>query len=566
MINNYQDFLLENVSVDLEFKLSHRLRDLLSQTEHPIAKKLLTFDDDKERTKFTLVDYDSDNVNNFTYASSNKLFDELMKDSNTKREIGIEKYNDVKNFINNKIQSIHEPYWKKYRTSTKIGRFVNKIFPKEFKQSGNPGHDLESFSNEIKNLRTKDDSRIKIVKGEELKQFYLKDNYNPSAFAGSSLGGSCMRDEHCQDYIDFYVINNVEMVVLLSKDDNTKIDARAILWTISNIDGDEIERKFMDRIYTIYDYDTNKLIDYAKKKGWLYKSKQTMNENEEICDPNDTTNDSCQRRDLRTSNNIKQSNNDKYPYMDTMKYFNIDYGYLTNEETGDRDVFVLEQTDGTYIMEGRIYSEYYGRWIDEEDLIWCEDEMEYRYSDDAVYIKSDEEWVTKEYAEKHCIYSRAMEEWLKDSETVHIKSIDDYVTEDYADEHFTWSQYEEEWLEEEDTVFSDYHDSYLNVSDSINVITEGGDDWRVDGDDTYFIYHNDKLDTNEPYDRYTMEDDFHYLYTYKDNNLDNLIQVYKHKEWDKEHLFKWNGRWFYDKIGKLKDRLTGQKRIWEKYR
>lgn len=564
MINNYEDFLLENVSINLEFKLSHRLKDILEQSKHPIAKKLLVLNNDKEDSKYTLVDYDDNDINNFTYGLSNKILDQVAKDTGygDPNDI-IREYDKVRNYINHTAQKAGNKYWSLNRVSTKIGRFINKIFPKEFKQSGNPGHDLESFTNDIKNLRTQDDSRIKVVKGEELRNFYSKNNYNKEAFAGSSLGGSCMRYDYCQDYFDIYVDNNVEMVVLLSKDDDTKIDARAILWTISNIDGEEIERKFMDRIYTVYDYDTNKLIDYAKKKNWLYKDKQNMHANEEICDPVDGT---CYSRNLRTSNNIKQSKNDKYPYMDTMKYFHFNSGYLTNEETGDRDVFVLEYTDGSYIMEERVYIEYYGRWIDEKDLVWCEHESEYRYADDAVWLEEDEEWVTQEYADNHCIYSETMEIWLKDTETVYIKSINDHVTEDYADRNFTWSENEQEYFENDNVVHSGYYDSYLDINNSINVITEDGDDWRVEGDDTYFIYHNDKLNTNEPYDRYTMEDDFHYLYTYKDNDLDNLVQVYKHKEWDKDYIFKWNGRRFYDKTGRLKDKLTGQKRIWESYR
>ena len=563
MINNYKDFLSENVSVNLEFKLSHRLKDLLNRTDHPIAKKLLLFNDDKEDSKYTLVDYDEENINNFTYGSSNKILDQIAKDTGYKdKDEIIKSYDKIRNFINHKAQSITEPYWKKYRITTKIGRFINKIFPKEFKQSGNPGHDLESFTNDIKNLRTSDDKRIKIVKGEELRKFYFKNNYNPSAFAGSSLGGSCMRYDYCQNYFDFYVKNNIEMVILLSKNDDTKIDARAILWTISNIDGDEIEKKFMDRIYTIYDYDTIKLIDYAKKKGWLYKKNQNMDANEKICDPTD---DTCYGRNMITSNNIKQSDNDKYPYMDTMKYFHTNYGYLTNDDSGDYDVFILEQTDGTYTMEGKIYVDYYNEWIDEDDLIWCEDESTYRLHDDVVFIESESEYVTIENANKNYTYSNIMEEYINDQESIHIKSIDDHVTSDYAENNFTWSEYEQEWLDN-DSVFSEHHDSYLNIDSAIEVVTDDGDDWRDKGDGTYFIYHNDKLNVDETYDKETMEDDFRLVYTQSNNNDSNdLIKVYKHKEWDKNVIFKWNGRYFHV-TDKLKDKITGQKRLWEKYR
>lgn len=560
MINNYNDFLLENVSVNLKFKLSIRLKDLLEQSKHPIAIKLISFDDDKEDSKYTLVDFDDDNINNFTYGLSNKILDQVAKDKGySDTDTLIKSYDDIRNYVNHVTQKADGKYWKINRVSTKIGRFINKLFPKEFKQSGNPGHDLESFTNDIKNLRTQDDSRIKIVKGQELKDFYSKDNYNPDAFAGSTLGGSCMKHDRCQDYIDFYVINNIEMVVLLSKDDDTKIDARAILWTISNIDGDEIERKFMDRIYTIYDYDTNKLIDYAKKQGWLYKKRQNMEAREQICDPKD---DTCYARDMRTSNNIKVNPNDLYPYMDTMKFFHVDSGYLTNEETDDNEVYKLEEIDGSYTMEGRIYVEYYEEWMYEDDLRWCEIEATYRMYDDCTYIQSIDEYVTNEYADDNYVYSEVMDEYLDNDDAIKIG--DEYVTLYYAQDNYTWSEYSKEWLDEDDAVFSEQHDSYLNRDSAIEVITDDGDDWRIKDDDTYIEYHSDKYATNDFYDN--EMDDFILVYTQNDDDDPNdFTKVYKHKEWDKDMIFKWNGRYFYG-TNKLKDRITGQKRLWENYR
>ena len=66
----------------------------------------------------------------------------------------------------------------KHRTTIKIGRFVNKFFKKEvIKEFQITDQDIEIFVNIFKSYFSTDSNNFKIVEGEEIKKWYLQDNY-----------------------------------------------------------------------------------------------------------------------------------------------------------------------------------------------------------------------------------------------------------------------------------------------------------------------------------------------------------------------------------------------------
>ncbi len=326
-IKQYNDFLFDSLleainEGELPFRLSNRLQILLRQINHTISERLMEDNINGESSKITLVDYDDEKEDSFTFATSPKLLDYI-----TSKSMVADGETNLR-YFNRRTVDHDNPLWKENRATIKIGRFINKIYPNVYKPNGKPGEDIESFVEKIKSERTKYFGNFKIVQGKDVQKYYLEDSYEDDNY-GSPLGGSCMKYDNCQPYIGFYVTNNIKLLVLMSDEHDDKIIGRAIVWDISEIDGEEVERQFMDRIYYIRSQDIEKFKEYAKKNGWLHKGEQDMWSETEIVD----TKDGSRQRRAMLVKNIKES--DAYPYIDTMKYFDTRAGTLTNDNDAD---------------------------------------------------------------------------------------------------------------------------------------------------------------------------------------------------------------------------------------
>jgi hypothetical protein len=212
----------------------------------------------------------------------------------------------------------------------KIGKFVTAMFTKggiDFKPT-----DIEDFVNKYKSLitqmREKFD-RFKIVKGKDIRNSYLADNYLNT---DGSLGNSCMRYDKCQKFLDIYV-ENPDKVSLVILEKEGMITGRAILWT------DDKNRKVMDRIYTNNSADEQLFKDFAKANNFWYKKDQNMYEDT----PFVTNVDGEEERYITVQLNAVDHN--YYPYMDSMKFYNPNTGILTNNGSSGYE-YNLTDTDG----------------------------------------------------------------------------------------------------------------------------------------------------------------------------------------------------------------------------
>ena len=52
-----------------------------------------------------------------------------------------------------------------------------------------------------------------------------------------------------------------------------------IIERLKEIDGEPTDRLFLDRMYTIKDYQCNMYVSYAKENGWLIKGKTGYSDN-----------------------------------------------------------------------------------------------------------------------------------------------------------------------------------------------------------------------------------------------------------------------------------------------
>jgi hypothetical protein len=310
-------------------------------------------------------------------------------------------------------------FWKSGRTPNYgIGRWVRHIF-NDVRQTPIKNEDLESFVNAYKSTydtMAKRSEKFELVKGEDIRYWYLEDRYEE---VSGQLGNSCMRYAKCQKYLDIYVETPESCSLLILKGETPdKIVGRALIWTIHegpNVAG----RKFMDRIYTIKDSDKLLFEAYAKENDIV----RSVNHAYKI--------------------KVKEGRYDYYPYMDTLTSYDYENGILSSSIDGE-DILELQNTDGTASdNSGRVWSEYHGEYIDEDDARYCEDvEGPVHYESTVwleyldIYVTDNADTVYSEYLDgnyyrEDAVHSECMDDYLKadDSDVIEIKTSADGDTD-----------------------------------------------------------------------------------------------------------------------------------------
>jgi hypothetical protein len=285
---------------------------------------------------------------------------------------GFISYSDVR-----KIVEGVDPWNDKIRYSCKPGSFITKLLPEYL---GNPSRlkEIEDFTNYIKTFSGDlSNLEFRLVSGNEIKKWYLGDNY--ISYSGN-LGGSCMRQEYKNNFLNLYSLNvdNVQLLILIDKSDN-RIYGRSLIWNLE--DGS----KFMDTIYTVDETRYQKLfLDWAKSSNFLVKEHQRCGYPYRF---KDLSTDEIFHKHMVIK--LKYWEFDNYPYMDTFKFLNLDNGVISNvpdqvlpepyDETVEGDI-CLEKTDGGYY--NNIYCV-----IDEYEFFYFNHEESIRlsYNDKRVY-------------------------------------------------------------------------------------------------------------------------------------------------------------------------------------
>lgn len=191
---------------------------------------------------------------------------------------------------------------------------------------------------------------IEIVSGDQIPYWYNESKYESD---NGSLGNSCMRHEECLDFLDIYNKSGAQLIIL--KNGSNKLLGRAILWKLNS------GKYFMDRIYTNYDSDINLFINFAKNNGFMYKYVQNYRPDEYLMIPDDNYKDK-HYVDLEVDTyKANKGDKDKFPYMDTMRYYYWEEGILTN--------YVIEKSYFVKLTstEGDCYCDR----CDQEGVVYC---------------------------------------------------------------------------------------------------------------------------------------------------------------------------------------------------
>ncbi|CAG7580136.1 MAG: hypothetical protein SLAVMIC_00265 [uncultured marine phage] len=271
-------------------------------------------------TKFNFIDISEDgNFINFI------PMDKRMEDSWRLGEH--EKFSDHKvvkmkvgRFINQFFHSLldngyfdnkHDRYliMKKNEFGDEYGEYIS------YREYGLPQTEVEKFVNNYKLFYSitygKEDFKFEVLKGEDIKKGYMRDNY----LFGGTLSNSCMNNK--TNFLDIYSKN--ENVSLLTLGCYGKIIGRALLWETKK------GEKVMDRIYYGRDHDHQKFIMWGRERGYLIKEKDFYGRKRDY------------KHTIQLKRNIKYN---KYPYLDSFRYFNRFTKRLQNHEPSMGGIFL----------------------------------------------------------------------------------------------------------------------------------------------------------------------------------------------------------------------------------
>lgn len=326
--------------------LSPSLRTYLKKNiSDEIVKELLDFEGKESGKDITLIDVDGDN---FSYSSA-KVIDKDYKNKMTllSDEQG-EKVDIKKKFFSNEINNILDS---KNRSTIRIGKLINSLFPNKFNDS-----QVEKFVNIIRSKNT-NNYEFKIVSGDDIKKYYSSEScadYSEESNTGwysiGTLGSSCMMDkgEYSPKIFDIYTKNpdTCRMLVMLNKGE---LVARALLWKVHcfNLEtSDEFDGQYLDRIYFQYPWMVNSMSEYANENGFImkyYNSGISHNDHKAILNGKEVF--------LKMTVNVKKIFYSSFPYIDTFKHFDVKNGILANYDVKG---FVLGDIGGDYSSSGGV--------------------------------------------------------------------------------------------------------------------------------------------------------------------------------------------------------------------
>jgi len=398
---NYFEFIIENIN---EFRLYYSdefrsiLQDIKSDAEDDDILNVVNFliaaeNNNKLLDKYTLIDV-TDKNNTISLIQSNRIirkFPELVD--------GQIDYS--------KLKDKNSELWKSsLRTNISIGKWTRRIFKEVYKKIGYTDSMFEKFVNAYKSsydIRKNAIDRLEIVSGEEIRKWYLSDNYKSNK---GQLGASCMKQKHKQSFFDIYVKNPQVCQLLILKDDvdNSKIVGRSLLWKLRS------GKNYQDRIYTNKDSDIKIFEKWAENKNYEYY------------------NGSIKIDDLSVK--VLDIEYKRYPYMDTFCVYNPDTSILKADEElwPGQGYILLQDTNGGYRSSDVVYSEYHQEYIDLELAVECNTisgEVDWLYRDSAVYLDYKDEW------------------WAPD------------------DTYIVWSDYHSKYFLLDDVVYSERTQDYL---------------------------------------------------------------------------------------------------------
>lgn len=470
MISKYNSFtldlLLEKAINESFLYYSPNVRKALSRIKsNDIASSLLGSEGTDVKPDMTFIDLGKEGYFSFiTMRNAKPLINtrypnlEWAEKIETEAMPDVTAYSDELHELDDTESGRGSGVFKKSRNEVGLGRFVNKLFPGKYSSK-----DVEEFVNSFKASLEKAGEHFELVEGEDIEFWYNSENYKEKS---GTLGSSCMAQK--RNLFGIYTQNQDVCKMLILKEDD-KIIGRALVWKLASIKHmrEDIEgvEYFMDRQYTIKESDVQKFRNYAKEKGWSYKSYNNHHSYSTV-----TINEEIKNVDMTVQ--VKDKDYNRYPYMDTFRRYDVSNGILHNDDEQDREYegqYILEDTGGGYNeIESGVYSEWYDRRINDDDAVWSEPLNDYLIRDRAVEV-------TRGYSRRQGWYP------------------EDYDDVFYDEDH-------EEYFHTDDGVYSDIEGRMLFDETAVLVVVEILGDGDVPSSSDQYMYEGDRditeIDTN----------------------------------------------------------------------
>jgi len=228
--------------------------------------------------------------------------------------------------------------------------------------------DYDQFNNlfRIEGFRQGDGGEVIYVRGHWIQELYLEKNY---ASTSGTLGNSCMRYSRTNKFLEIYSKNPsvCKLAVILNQDG--KVQARALVWTVDGVD-------YYDRIYA-----TSDLIQDRMKAFFLVQGMDTCYSGysgyKQIKLRADYNNKDFDKRVLLSF--------ESYPYMDSLKYLDEDRTILGNSEfcINYGNYLILNSTDGNYestSSSNEVECDCCHRTVHEDDTIYIDFRRDEHYN------------------------------------------------------------------------------------------------------------------------------------------------------------------------------------------
>jgi len=395
---------------------SQRLLEVLSKIKHAISTNII---EDVRYRGGSVVSYldicESNDFISFIY--SNKM-DELQRE------------------CDNDDLAFREKVWTTKRAEMRIGKLIRLVYGSRFPINQPKGeekpeipYDIESFVNMFKAemANTGSYENFEIVEGEDIVFWYNQENYTEFVNEDTPLGKSCLRYEESGKFLEMFIKNTEKIKMVIFKDGKGKLKGRALLWDLETPD-----RTFMDRIYTVNDYDVEVFKTYAKENEWLFKERQTFGWNNRIIDGKDGS--VYQPAEMVMTTGLAHDSLRYYPYLDTMSVYNKDTKEVSNNGVLLRTPPHVHLSDyqGNYYDEAEhremVYSRQYDDEIPRDDARYCEVDDDWVFTHDTVYIfnhngeyaisssdkivQSNVYGKIKHFLKEKCIYSNYLRTWF----------------------------------------------------------------------------------------------------------------------------------------------------------
>ncbi len=383
--NFIEDSILESIINESFLYFSPTVKSIISRLSdagNAIAQDLkqIELTDIKLDVTFIDLDKNEDYLTFITMKNAKKLVNKVDTEAQNPIDAIIRGLETKANpDVNDYLHRYDDTYrvYSKSRNSVRIGKLINKLFPNKYTSA-----QVEEFVNSFKSIITKFAEHFEIIEGDDIAKWYDYNNYKETK---GTLGKSCMSRKSNKAIFDIYTKNPgiCRMLILVEEE---KLIGRALLWKLTSIkkyNNDDLGVEyFLDRVYTIKDSDVIKFQNYAKDKGWAYKS---YNNHHSLPFVNYKKEEAINvKMTVQLANEAYQY----FPYVDTFRRFDPDNYILYNDADEDAyGSYLLQDTNGGYEkIRDEVYSDYYDEHIPLEDAVYSDYLGSHIYRNDSVRL------------------------------------------------------------------------------------------------------------------------------------------------------------------------------------